>query len=77
MLWLEKLLGKISILLNLPTLALCSACGQFWRMFYVHMRSMHILLLLDGMLYKYQCLSSLILIEFLRQVDKESTGPVM
>ena len=58
------LLDMISIFLNLPRLTLYPACDQSWRIFHVHLRRMCILLLLDGMLYKYQLISSVLVFYF-------------
>ena len=46
------MLDMISVLLYLPRLALWSACDQSWRMFYVQLRRVCILLLLDRILYR-------------------------
>ena len=54
----------ISTFLNLLRLTLCPACDQSWRMFHAHLRRMCILLLLDGMLYKYQLSASGLICHF-------------
>ena len=51
MLWLEKMLDTISVFLIYQSLPCLPACGQSGRMFFVHLRRMCSLLLLDGMFY--------------------------
>ena len=56
--WLPFLIT--SVFLNYKDSSFCPACGQSWRIFWVHLRRVCILELSTGLLYKYRLsLSSL------------------